>query len=143
MHKLTQLLWKNEWRDKESVDKLITNYLSSRAEWLKKEYQIYNKYNAIDQAFELSVGEMREEYDFKKMEGKKNPHKVGEKCECKYRTTHSNTPGICYNCKKPIEPKPKLPEKIEHKSCDCVRLRLDEICADRIDKLIEYLRGRE
>jgi len=77
---------------------------------------------------------IREEYDFKKMEGKKNPHKVGEKCEVCGCMCHDYE-------KKPIEPKPKLPEKIEHKSCDCVRLRLDEICADRIDKLIDYLRA--
>jgi len=147
MHPLTKLVWKKAFAsgwDIENVDNMVTDYLQRRAEWLKKEYGIKEatppQHDIISDAFELSVGE------------KCLPSPKCETCHNKYNLDEGISPqSPCYHCKpygsahgyKPIEPKPKLPEKIEHKSCDCVRLRLDEICADRIDKLIDYLRSKE
>ena len=77
---------------------------------------------------------IREEYDFKKMEGKKNPHKVGEKCE-----PPPPGDGICYYCGKmtnslsisPSQWNVSLchgdePGKVKHHHTGCVTERLLE-----------------
>ena len=80
---------------------------------------------------------IREEYDFKKMEGKKNPHKVGEKCECPQYSKYET--GVkCGACGKPIEPKPNLPEKMEEDG-GYPETALIAV----INEVIDYLRVRE
>ena len=87
---------------------------------------------------------IREEYDFKKMEGKKNPHKVGEKCECGHQVHYTSgcNNAYCGSCglpKKPIEPKPKLPERFGLSEMNDADYQIMKT----INELIEYLRGRE
>ena len=140
LHPLTDLINRQNLTLYE-VDAVIRDYLRQRAEWLKKEYGIKEatppQHDIISDAFELSVGEKCEQCE--------NPLQKGmHTCITKIATEFATSVNEIMKTAggaKPIEPKPKLPEKIEHKSCDCVRLRLDEICADRIDKLIDYLRG--
>ena len=121
MHPLTELVM--GYKPPEGIDsstrqacydKLITDYLKSRIEWVKNRKS--SSVSFIDM-LELSVGEKCEQCE--------NPMQKG-----------------MHTCK-PIEPKPKLPilETLNHRD-DSLETRFKKL-EENLHKILDYLRGGE
>ena len=151
MHPLTKLVLNSLMESQGGLDKIITDYLKSRAEWLKERSNpskhcpsgitLSNDFNAlcrvyetlcrnIDQAFELSVGE-KCEHDWR--------------VYCSGTGAHTNGVWTTYQCEKCHEfkseeyiPK-KLPERIEKQDYRGQHEEIREV----INALIDYLAEKQ
>ena len=129
MHKLTKFLC-DESKDKivsyVMLDKIITDYLKGRAEWLLNQYNDHKeKDEIIREAFELSPKE--------------------EKCEHQYPKSSIADDGSCVFCGKfpiPSQPEKALPEKLNYKDKYLYKqIGLDVVCSQKIDEIIDYLQS--
>ena len=140
MHKLTKLIYEDglfvESDSMDELDKIITDYLTQRAEWLKNKYTIPTSgslLNVIDRAFEL--------------ERIKEVEKQAEMKYCCCGALRAGKETKCYACSKPIKPIPtpkELPEKVDwsishfkgdNKFPETFLIELKE----KINELLDYL----
>jgi len=130
MHKLTKQLEDYKRRFYHSTfgefDKLITDYLNGRAEWLLNQYNDHKeKDEIIREAFELPKE---------------------EKCEHQYPKSSIADDGSCVFCGKfptPSQPEKELPRKLNYidKYPHPNHISLDVICSQKIDEIIDYLQS--
>ena len=125
MHKLTKQLEDYKRRFYHSTfgefDKIITDYLKGRAEWLLNQYNDHKeKDEIIREAFELPKEEKCEQND------------RCDKCGCVI-----NSKPI------PSQPEKELPRKLNYidKYPHPNHISLDVVCSQKIDEIIDYLQS--
>jgi len=167
MHKLTKFLC-DESKDKivsyVMLDKIITDYLNGRAEWLKEVHDRqcigYKSFCLnIDQAFELEEKPKEE-----KCEHQYPKSSIADDGSCVFcgKFPIPSQPekeveygGICYVCKGKngkhethcsrifSQPEKELPRKLNYidKYPHPNHISLDVVCSQKIDEIIDYLQS--
>ena len=145
MHPLTKLLADNHNCDDGSIDnfdKLITDYLKSRAEWLKEHSPIKwecvvgdSSQDLILKAFQLEEkeGDFKKELDFVMEDSTEYLKSLADDTTSTSKKFQPNPPSE----------KCELPKKITGYKILGQQYGLDTVCAERINELIEYLDKKE